>query len=482
MVWLYLVTATAFANDVLVPNLRAEDATSRVGAEIVYASMVEALADRNISFLDADDMRRFLGPKGEGCVQRESCPNDIWPDIKGTIAVLGTVRMVGEDVSASIEFHRRGITVPIEFFQADFSAKQAGYFAVDAALIVEDLLKMSEEDLAALGLGAAGLSAAALAVDSATGPQNETGTPEDAFGAVYADPNPEPEPEPEPTYAGGESVAQQPVDGTSMSMSEDEERKHMGLPDSLYQQFKRSGLSREEFVANERFRAKTFFVEFAPGLVFGDIQRRYMAIAQVVQGSPEAYYERDQFLPGTAFSLTAGAGYAPTWWLEVGLNLGIEFPQKDFVSGYEQYANRGEDWASGHHCPEHCDLIAFKPATALTLVFEPRIRIILVPNGLTKPYFVYGWATRFYDGYDTPDFSNVAYPNRSGAQTFGPIAGAGARFDATQKASAFVEMAYTHHLGPGIFESGANAIQVKPRTEDGLGGLITVRAGFVSRF
>jgi len=480
MFWLYLLTTTAYGNDVLVPDLRAEDATSRVGAEIVYASMVEALADRDISFLDADDLRRFLGPQGEGCAERDSCPGDIWPDINGDIAVLGTVTMVGEDVSVALDFHRRGISGPIEFFQADFPANQAGYFAVDAALIVEDLLKMSDQDLAAMGLVAAGASAAALAVDSEPAPLVEPEPPAEEFGPVEVEPDPVPESAPPPVQS--EPVSAMTNDATPRSMSEEEERRHMGLPDSLYQKMKRSGLSREEFAAQERFQAKTFFVEFAPGLVFGDVQRRYMAIAQVVGGSPEAYYERDQFLPGTAFSLTAGGGYAPTWWLELGLSIGIEFPKKDFVSGYEQYANLGEDWNSGHHCPEHCDLIAFKPATALTFVIEPRVRIILVPNGLTKPYFVYGWATRFYDGYDTPDFENVAYPNRSGAQTFGPIAGTGARFDVTPEASAYIEMAYTHHLGTTSFEGGNNAIQVRPKSEDGLGGLITVRAGFVSRF
>ena len=46
---------------------------------------------------------------------------------------------------------------------------------------------------------------------------------------------------------------------------------------------------------DERFRAGSF-VELAPGLVFGDIQRRYK-FARVIGQSADQYYERDQLLP-----------------------------------------------------------------------------------------------------------------------------------------------------------------------------------------
>ena len=171
MLWLSLISTSVFANQVIMPDLSATDPTSRVGAEIVYTSMVQALADRNIEFLDSDDLCRFIGTSADKCLQKPGCPDNLWDNIKGDIAVLGSVKMEGGDISAAYQFHRRGIAGPIEFFQADFPAEDASFFAVDCALIVEDLLNMAADDLAAMGLCAL---------------------------AFVAQPKPEPEPKPEP--------------------------------------------------------------------------------------------------------------------------------------------------------------------------------------------------------------------------------------------------------------------------------------------
>ena len=371
-----------------------------------------------------------------------------------------------------------------EFFQADFPADNASFFAVDAALIVDDLLNMSEDQLAGLGLGAPLVIPQGTSAGGNPPPQAE---PAPSTDPEPPDENPSSLTARESTATSSTTQEQGWKDTTDksaeMDMSEEEERRYMGLPrDLYYRDYKKSGLSRRDFLEQIRFRAKTFFIEVAPGLVFGDIQRRYTAVAQVVDGTPNGYYERDQFLPGTAFTLVVGAGYAPTWWFEFGFNLGLEFPTKDFVSGYEQYANLAEDWEGGHNCPEFCDLIAFSPATAITLLVEPRARFILVPSGLTKPYIVAGWATRFYDGYDSPDFTNVAFPNRSGAQTYGPVAGVGSGFDTSTRASAFVEFTYTHLIGPGIYDSGNEFIRQVPEKLEGSGSVMSFKAGFVSRF
>ena len=63
-------------------------------------------------------------------------------------------------------------------------------------------------------------------------------------------------------------------------MEEQERRERRWRPPrGLYQEFKQSKMPRNEFLDEKRFRAKKFFVELAPGLVFGDIQRRQTAVA-----------------------------------------------------------------------------------------------------------------------------------------------------------------------------------------------------------
>jgi len=269
-------------------------------------------------------------------------------------------------------------------------------------------------------------------------------------------------------------------------MSADDERRYMGLTKGLYEDFQASNQSRIEFLAAKKYRAKTFYVELAPGLVFGDVQRRYAVRTALIQDGPDTFksigsYERDQFLPGTAFSIIAGAGYAPTWWLELGVNVGLEFPRKELITGWEAYGSKS-DFENGVLCGECSDQTIFQPATALTFMVEPRVRFVLAPTGLVKPFLVGGWNTRFNDSYETPDLDKVAYQDRPGVQTYGPMGGLGLGIDPRKRASAYIESTYTHLLGPGILDTGRQYVRQMPVPTEGTGMVMTVRAGVVSRF
>ena len=316
-----------------------------------------ALSDRQISVMDSHDLSAQVGPLATHCSTRDSCPGDIWGRVDGRLVVKGTVVMVGEDIEASLAFFRRDNSEPADRFQATFTSDIANRFAVDAALIVDDLLSMTD-DVAVNGLAVA--ASAAMAVE------------EDALGPV---PSEDLEAEPSATLE---------ADGPATPTVEEQERRerrYMRLPRGLYQEFKQSKMSRDEFLDEKRFRAKKFFVELAPGLVFGDIQRRYTAVARVIGKSADQYYERDQLLPGTAFSLVAGFGYAPTWWMD-GVQLGIEFPQ-DFISALN---TRHSGISKPGTTAQRTATTSFKPALAVTLVLEPRVRVYARPTGLVKPY------------------------------------------------------------------------------------------------
>ena len=460
MLGLWLVIGNALGGTVVLPALYGADPTSKVGAEIVYAELIQALSDRQIPVMDSQDLSARVGALATNCSARESCPGDIWGSVDGRIVVKGSVTMTGEDIVASLAFFRRGSEGAADRYEASFTSEIASRFAVDAALIVDDLLAM-DDDAAIVGVGAATGTLATVE--------------RDALGPV---PTEAVEPEAKETNTQGAAEAKADID---LLGEKDKERRYMRLSRGLYQEFERSGLSRDAFLDEKRFRARKFFVELAPGLVFGDIQRRYTAVARVIGQSADQYYERDQLLPGTAFSLVASVGYAPTWWLDAGVQLGIEFPRKDFVSGFEQYGSLG-DFQAGHNCPEFCDLTSFKPALAVALVFEPRMRLYARPTGLVKPYTVLGLSMRIYDGYDTPDYVQVSYPNRSGVQSFGPTGGLGLAFDTHPRANAFLESTYTHLLEPGTFESNPGAVYFPPTPESGLGMVMAVRAGVGARF
>jgi hypothetical protein len=485
MLLLSLLASSAFANEVILPAFDPADSSSAEVTAVVYAAMVDALGDRDIAFLDAQDLQNFVGAAADDCKSRPECPGSLWLELEGELVVLATIGIKDETINAAVEFYRRGVDTPVEFFQAEFPVENAGRFSVDAALIVEDLLGMDEGQFMASGVAAS--AAAAEGVDKLT---------EDALGPINPSQTAVAEEKPAATEAPEEPVPElEPLRGriTDVAMSESEERKHMGLTQALYEKYQQSGKDRVQFLADEKYRAKTFYAEIAPGFAFGDVQRRYTAIAAL---GPEAevagYYERDQFLPGTAFALVVGLGYAPTWWLEFGMNIGIEFPKKDFIQGYEAYSSATafqEDSAchATNECPDHRDITAFKPATALTFLIEPRARILMTPTGLVKPYGIVGWATRFYDGYDTPDAVDasgrpVPYPNRAGAQTYGPLGGLGISFDPRKRASAFVESTYTQLLGPGILDANVSTLNHPPAPLEGSNSVMTIRAGAVTRF
>ncbi len=456
-----LAIGHALGSTVVLPRLDGPDPASRVGGEIVYAGLIQAIGDRGFDVVDSEELIQLVGRRATWCATRSTCPQDIWTSVDGDLAAKGSVVMSGDTITAALEFHLRGQEGPADHFQATFGADEANRFAVDAALIIDDLLKR-------------GPAPSAVVLP----PTASKAIQEDALGPVVPQDEPPVQREMKGQRGESESAA---ANMRSRRDQEQDERRYMGLPAFLYREYEASGLTREEFLDQKRFRGKRFLLEAAPGVVFGDIQRRYTAIARVIGETATTYYERDQMLTGTAFGLALGMGYAPSWWLELGLHLGIEFPKKDFVSGYEQYRSLG-DFQAGHRCPDHCDITSFRPALAVALLLEPRVRLHFRPAGLVKPYTLLGWSARVHDGYDTPDYVQVSYPNRSGIQSWGPMGGLGIGFDTHAKGGMFVESTYTYLLGPGIYQANPGAVYFPPKAQTGLNMVMTVKAGFAVRY
>jgi len=436
--------------------------------------MVEALSDRDIAFLDSADLKEFMGTAANNCPIRKECPGNLWMDIEGDLALIGMVSLEGERIDATVEYFRRGTEAPVEVFQAEFGVEQAGRFGVDAALIAEDVLAMGDEAIAAVVVPVG-------ALDDATVTEDALGPIETVAPQVEPEPAPVPQPvrtAPTPPPAAGRI--------STRSMSPDDERRYLGLPKKLYDEYQASGESRAAFIGAKRFRARTFFVELSPSVVFGDIQRRYISRAMLLQRGrddfeTQGYYERDQFLPGTAFSMVVGGGYAPLWWLELGVNVGLEFPKKELVTGWEAYGSRSA-FENAEICATCSEQRTFQPATAIALMVEPRFRFVLVPTGPVKPFLIAAWTTRFNDKYATPDLDKVDYPDRPGVQAYGPTGGLGLSVDPRRRASIFMEATGTQLLGPGVLDTGRQFVNMVPVEQDGIGYVFAVRAGVTSRF
>jgi hypothetical protein len=474
MIWLSILISTSFANEIIVPAFAAAPNTDAAGPEIVYAALVEGLQDRDIAFLDSSDLTAFMGNKADDCPSRPECPGALWMDIQGELALVGSVAMTGTRIDATVDYYRRGVDAPVEVFQAEFAAAEANRFGVDAALIAEDLLKLGDDAVAAVMLGS-GLMAPATVTEDALGP---IGVEIAEEAPVVEEPKKAERPAPVPPPAAGRISGRE--------MTPEDERRYLGLPKNLYEEFESGNQSRAAFIGAKRFRAKTFFVELSPSVVFGDVQRRYIARAMLLQRGVDDFetkgiYQRDQFLPGTAFAMVAGGGYAPLWWLELGVNVGLEFPRKELITGWEAYGSQAS-FEAGEICPTCSEQRTFSPATAISFMVEPRFRFVLVPTGPIKPFLVTAWTTRFNDAYETPDLDKVNYPDRPGVQSFGPTGGLGVSYDPRRRASMFLEGTTTKLLGPGVMDTGRQYIKLVPKEQVGTGMIVAVRMGVTSRF
>jgi hypothetical protein len=107
MLWIGMLIASASANEIILPDFHGTPGSSEAGPEIVYSAMVEALSDRDIAFLDANDLRTFLGDAAEDCPARSECPGNLWMDIEGELALLGTVTMTDAQITATIEYYQQ---------------------------------------------------------------------------------------------------------------------------------------------------------------------------------------------------------------------------------------------------------------------------------------------------------------------------------------------------------------------------------------
>jgi hypothetical protein len=502
MLGIMLLTVTALANDLLVPGFSAKPGSESAGAEMMYAATIDALRDRRIDFLDDNDIRTFTGTAGDNCSLDAACPANLWGSLEGRLAMVGTVGMSGDQITVIVEFYRPDVDGPVEFVQDELPTKNVHQLAVDLALIADDLLRMKETPpagaaVAAAGLGAVGGAAATAAILGSLEDPSENGD----GAAVASDPAfadappvvpleeepflPQPEPAPEPAVVA--EPAPKPVRKARpapTATSNSSEQRQMGIPAYAYQMYQKSGKDAKQWMADEKVRSRRFFVEIHAGVALGDVKRRYATrVAVQEEGEGQyytlAYYERDNLLPGAAFSVATSFGYTPVWWFEGGLLMGIEFPQKELITGWEAYTPDNE---YGDRDPASSDQVIYPPATAMTLLLEPRVRFLFLPIGIVKPFGLLGWSTRFYDRYETPDLAHVKFPDRTGIVSSGPTAGFGLSYDPQHRASGFIESTFTKLVGPKIVDQGRENMSRIPEPDEGSGIIATIRAGVTTRF
>jgi hypothetical protein len=369
----------------------------------------------------------------------------------------------------------------VEFVQDELPASKAGELAMDLALITQDLLNANLEAAPAVGVAALGDGEPVgdPLGDILAGAAPIAAPPEAAAAEPVA---PAPVDAPAPADADADADAPEPAAPSSTDATAT--ARTLGVTQRAFAGYADSGLSPDAWAAQMKVRSRKFFVELHAGVVMGDVKRRFATRVAIQQEGESRFrkigqYERDVMLEGAAFSTAVSLGYTPAWWLEGGLLFGLEFPRKELITGWEAY---GPDDDYSTREPGSQDQVVYQPATALTLLIEPRARLLMRSTGTVKPFLLGGYSMRVYDGYDTEDLPQVSFPDRSGLVSSGPMAGLGLSFDPRHKSSGFVEASGIKLLTPKTSVYGADSVSRNPVEEDGSGFVVSIRAGVTSRF
>jgi hypothetical protein len=208
---------------------------------------------------------------------------------------------------------------------------------------------------------------------------------------------------------------------------------------------------------------------------YGDISRRYdvrVALNEPVPGQFEAIgtYEHQDFQVDSGFGGGLYLSFAPSWWLDLGVVLGVQTGEKRLSTGWEQYVD-GELYTD--------QSVTHDPALAVMGVVEPRIRIFFVPVGVVKPYVSAGGAFRALDSYSAPDLDTVAYGDLEGQVDAAISVGGGLSLDMPVGLSLVLDVPWFWRLDDGslhhVYEG--HGLALLPSEPAPSGQVLVFRAG-----
>jgi hypothetical protein len=454
-----LLAAPASATDVLVPTITPRSLSDFAPAERLTEEVLNQLSDKGVGFVPPSEIQKRAGEVADGCADLPQCTTILWTHFpQGRVAMVGSIEYEKGILHAVVRFYGPDDGSPIELVEERFPEAQIPAFAAR-------LTQMSQEIIALVPARKAG------GVVTAREPGRGGGA-----GAVntYDDLDGAPEP------AGS-------TPGVPPSEADEFERRTAGLPPRLWDRYKESGLSYEDWKEKALVRSGSLLLELHAGAVFGDVDRVYdtrVSFEEVPGEDGSTFteagaYQYESFVRGSGFMVGGAVGFAPLWWMEASLLGGVQIGHKRVSIGYESYEQGQVGQA------EPAEIYSHSPAagTAVMALIEPRIRFLTLPNGPVKPYILAGLTTRFYDAYDDPLLSGaVDYPKRQGGVSLGVTTGGGIAFDGPRGAIGFIEIPWTALISPKPYSDAAGTVINTPKQEAGANQLLAFKAGIGYRF
>ncbi|MEN9786223.1 MAG: hypothetical protein RLZZ299_1487 [Pseudomonadota bacterium] len=475
------LVAPARAEDVIAPDPTPRSLEDFTLAFAVQEALLEALRAGGVDVVDADTMRKWAVPAMDGCAENAECLTDTWPATDARLAIVMLAGRVPGGIDVEVRLHGADAEAPFKVYADSVKDGEEPRWARETARRVRDALAlMPERSIAKPELRKKGAKTRASVVAPPPADDVDVAPPSTQNPTAFREEGDEfPDLSGAPRRkAGADARSERQRDRDSAELAK------LHLPRGAVQRFERSGLSLDAWKGRARVRSGQMLLEFNGGYGLGATDRGYSVRTKVTReqeslpsGAVSYVYNTTAASTwqgigaGDGVSVGGSLGYAPTWWLDTSLHVGVQFGRNLLVAGYE--------------CPEGCDppsgTFAPEPARAAQLLLEPRVRLWATPTGIAKPYALVGFTTLVHGPIVVPD-GDVIYPDAETGYEFGPMGGAGLTFDATPFFSVYVESPVTWLIPRGDGESLNAAVQATPLRLEGTRVLVRPGAGVAIRF
>jgi hypothetical protein len=261
-------------------------------------------------------------------------------------------------------------------------------------------------------------------------------------------------------------------------MRAEEEQHRLGVPAAAFDRYQQSGLDAKEWRSKARVRAGRVILELGGGWSLGDVDRGYGVRLKIAEADPVFDTLATSSWEGAGASAAPGfgfgIGYAPAWFLDTSVFVGVQYGKKHLNTGWECALCDPQTYESSTTEP-------FEPVSAVQGVIEPRLRLYPVATGYVKPYALVGFTLLLHDGFQVPDLDFVDFPDTPAGASFGPTGGVGVAIDAGARFSIYAEVPATLLVSPGDSVVNDGAVTLEPERLDSAGYILRFTGGIAVR-
>ena len=401
---MYTLLGMASAEDVLVPHITPVQLDDLTAATEMENRLVESLQNLGLSVISPAVLDEEFPEISSSCFDIDTCSGQLLERDRATMALVGSLESTSSGYNVQMRFYSRTSRSPLDvqsFTIAQSELQTTVQKISEDASVMFSLIPVEDEKPEIVQVVQENTDPQVVIIEKVT---------EKEFV------------QPPPT------------------------RVILSLPDKFEQDYLDSNLMPDEWIKQRRVRAGNVLVELHTGLALLDVNRSFDTRVGFARNGTDVFdiYEYETFSPGTGSMLGGGIGYAPLWWLELGLYGGVILAQKDLSTGWEQQNDDGSI-----HDSDETD---YDPVLAVSGHIEPRLRIFVVPAGPVKPYILTGAYFRWYDPFYTDDLQTVSYADLPGGVHYGITTGGGLAFDSAGPVGVFFEVPWTYIFNQQPYE------------------------------